>query len=56
MALNVEMATAQDELIVYLHSYLVGIGALYEPRAIQPCTDFAYRRIDHAVESHRNAL
>jgi hypothetical protein len=51
MGLNVETATAQDQLILYLHSYLVGIGALYEP-----CTDFAYRRIDHAAESHRNAL
>ena len=32
MALNLGTATAQDQLIVYLHSYLLGIGALYEPR------------------------
>ena len=52
MALNVEMATAQDELIVYLHSYLLGIGALYEPRRFNRTLT---SRTDDAAEWHWNA-
>src|SRR5260370_12406382 len=52
MALNVGTATTQDQLIVYLHSYLLGIGALYEPRRFNRTLT---SRTDDAAECHWNA-
>ena len=52
MALNVGTATTQDQLIVYLHSYLLGIGALYEPRRFNRTLT---SRTDDAAEWHWNA-
>jgi hypothetical protein len=52
MALNVGTATTQDQLIVYLHSYLLGIGALYEPRRFNRTPT---SRTDDAAEWYWNA-